>query len=89
MATYEHNSKTFGYLNLDDFDGVQRALSKLGFDPGTIDGKDGPNTQKAVRAFQAHATIKIDGIVGAQTQQALVAALAAKSGEKLAEKPIA
>jgi peptidoglycan hydrolase-like protein with peptidoglycan-binding domain len=79
MAKYEHNSETFGYLNLEDLDGVQHALAKLGFDPGKVDGKDGPNTQKAVRAFQAHATIGIDGIVGPETRQALMNELAARS----------
>ncbi len=71
MAQFEHNSEKFGYLNLDDVDGVQKALSKLGFDPGKIDGIDGPNTQRAVRAFQAHASIDIDGKVGKQTRGAL------------------
>lgn len=71
MAEYEHNSEMFGYINLEELEGVQTALSKLGFDPGVIDGKNGPNTQKAVRAFQAHATIKIDGIVGPETRTAL------------------
>lgn len=79
MATYEHNSEKFGYINLEDMEGVQKALSKLGFDPGKIDGLDGPNTQRAVRAFQAHATIKIDGIVGNETRKALAEELAAKS----------
>jgi len=86
MAQFEHNSDKFGYINLDDFDGVQNALSKLGFDPGTIDGKDGPKTQNAVREFQAHATIKIDGIAGKQTKQALVDELASQSGD-VAERP--
>jgi peptidoglycan hydrolase-like protein with peptidoglycan-binding domain len=71
MAQFEHNSEKFGYINLDDLDGVQKALSKLGFDPGKIDGIDGPNTQKAVRAFQAHASIEIDGKVGKVTRKAL------------------
>jgi peptidoglycan hydrolase-like protein with peptidoglycan-binding domain len=79
MAMFEHNSEKFGYINLDDFDGVQKALSKLGFDPGKIDGKDGPNTQKAVRAFQAHASIKIDGKVGKETRTALAHELAEKA----------
>ena len=79
MAQFEHNSEKFGYLNLDEIEGVQKALSKLGFDPGKIDGIDGPNTQKAVRAFQAHASIGIDGKVGKQTRQALVDELSAKS----------
>jgi peptidoglycan hydrolase-like protein with peptidoglycan-binding domain len=79
MAQFEHNSEKFGYLNLDDIEGVQKALTKLGFDPGKIDGIDGPNTQKAVRAFQAHALIGIDGKVGKQTRQALIDELGAKS----------
>ena len=76
MAMFEHNSEKFGYINIDDFDGVQKALSKLGYDPGEIDGKDGPKTQKAVRAFQAHASIKIDGKVGKETRNALTNELA-------------
>jgi peptidoglycan hydrolase-like protein with peptidoglycan-binding domain len=79
MATFEHNSEKFGYINLDELAGVQKALDKLGYNPGKIDGKDGPNTQNAVRAFQARATIQIDGIVGRQTRKALVDELAAKA----------
>ena len=79
MAMFEHNSEKYGYINIDDFDGVQKALSKLGFDPGEIDGKDGPKTQKAVRAFQAHASIKIDGKVGKETRTALANELAEKA----------
>jgi peptidoglycan hydrolase-like protein with peptidoglycan-binding domain len=75
MANFEHNSETFGYINLDDLKGVQTALQRLGHDPGTIDGKNGPNTERAVREFQASATIKIDGIVGPETRQAIVDAL--------------
>ena len=89
MAKYEHNSAKFGYLNLEEIEGVQEALSKLGFDPGKIDGMDGPNTQKAVRAFQAHATIKTDGIVGSETRKALVDELASNADSKQAEKPTA
>lgn len=85
MAKFEHNSDQFGYINLEDFDGVQNALERLGFDPGKIDGKNGPNTQKAVREFQASASIAIDGIVGPETRQALMDALAAKVVE--VEKP--
>ncbi|HEY0988165.1 MAG TPA: peptidoglycan-binding domain-containing protein [Kofleriaceae bacterium] len=85
MANYEHNSEKFGYLNLEELESVQKALSDLGFDPGKIDGKDGPNTQQAVRAFQAHATIKIDGIVGSETRKALVDELASKADGRRAE----
>jgi peptidoglycan hydrolase-like protein with peptidoglycan-binding domain len=79
MAEYEHNSEKFGYINLEELEGVQDALTKLGYDPGKVDGKDGPNTQKAVREFQAHASIQIDGIVGPNTRQALVDELASQS----------
>ena len=75
MAQFEHNSDQFGYINLESLQGVQTALSLLGFDPGKIDGHDGPNTQDAVRKFQARATVKIDGIVGDETRGALAAAL--------------
>jgi hypothetical protein len=79
MSAFEHNSEKFGYLNLDDLDGVQAALAKLGYDPGGADGKDGPRTQKAVRAFQAAMSIRIDGIVGPETRKALVDELADKA----------
>jgi N-acetyl-anhydromuramyl-L-alanine amidase AmpD len=79
MSDFEHNSEKFGYINLEELEGVQDALTKLGYDPGKVDGKDGPNTQKAVRAFQAHVSIKVDGIVGPETRQALVDELGSKS----------
>ncbi len=80
MASFEHNSPKFGYLDLDDLAHVQKALAALGFDPGKIDGIDGPRTQKAVRAFQAHATLDIDGKVGTNTRKALQGALDAAVG---------
>ena len=79
MSDFEHNSEKFGYINLEDLEGVQDALTKLGYEPGKVDGKDGPNTQKAVREFQAHASIQIDGIVGPVTRQALVDELQTQS----------
>lgn len=87
MSDYEHNSDTFGYINLEDFDGVQTALTHLGSEPGAADGIDGPKTQAAVRAFQAASSIGIDGIVGPVTRQALVDALASKVAQ--AEAPAA
>jgi len=60
MAAFEHNSEKFGYLNLDEVDGVQKALSKPGFDPGKRDGADGPTTHW------------IDGKIGKQTRKTLV-----------------
>lgn len=86
MPQFEHNSDKFGYINLEKMDGVQKALSHLGHDPGKIDGKDGPATQHAVRAFQASLSIKIDGIVGPETRQSLMAELQ-KRAEGSSETP--
>ncbi len=79
MSAFEHNSDAFGYINLEDLDGVQNALIKLGYDPGAADGFDGPKTQGAVRKFQASASIRVDGIVGSETRKALVDTLAEKA----------
>lgn len=72
MAQFEHNSEKFGYFSLDDLEGVQTGLTKLGYDPGTIDGKDGPKTQGAVKSFQTDAGIKVDGIAGPVTKEAML-----------------
>lgn len=50
---------------------LQRRLKSLGFDPGPLDGKRGPRTTAAVRAFQGAFGLLIDGIAGPQTQTAL------------------
>lgn len=71
MQKLEHNSEKFGYIDLETLEGVQTALSALGFDPGKIDGKDGPNTQKAVREYQARNNLSIDGIVGPNTRASI------------------
>lgn len=55
---------------------IQCLLEYLGYDPGKIDGLDGANTQKAVRAFQGDFGITADGIAGEATQKALRHAVA-------------
>lgn len=57
--------------------GIQRALDKLGFPPGPLDGYPGPKTRAAVVAFQTQASLQVDGIVGPKTRGALQVALAA------------
>jgi len=88
MPQFEHNSEKFGYINLESLSGVQKALADLGHNAGAVDGKDGPNTQKAVREFQASVSIKIDGIVGPETRQSLMGALQ-KAAETAATPPAA
>ncbi|MBO7663002.1 MAG: peptidoglycan-binding protein [Clostridia bacterium] len=52
---------------------LQKDLISLGYDVGKTgaDGKFGANTLKAVKAFQKDKKLKVDGIVGAKTWEAL------------------
>ena len=42
-------------------EGRQRALARLGFDPGPVDGVWGRNSRKALRAFQKAAGLEVNG----------------------------
>ncbi len=55
---------------------VQYALARLGFDVGMVDGKFGPGTEKAVKAFQTSAGVTASGVVDADTLKALDTKLA-------------
>jgi hypothetical protein len=50
---------------------VQRALVRLGYRPGPVDGVLGPRTKRAVRQFQEDRHLRVDGIPGPQTRHAL------------------
>lgn len=50
---------------------LQQQLRDKGFYFGPIDGKNGPNTRRAVRDFQAAAGLPVDGRAGPQTRFAL------------------
>lgn len=54
---------------------IQCLLEYLGYEPGPIDGLDGANTQNAVKAFQAAESLTVDGVVGVQTEKALLDAV--------------
>ena len=47
---------------------IQNLLDYLGYDPGVIDGANGPNTRDAVKSFQRAEGLTVDGIAGEQTQ---------------------
>lgn len=46
---------------------IQQALQGAGYSPGTIDGKMGQRTQKAIREFQEAHGLSVDGKVGPKT----------------------
>jgi hypothetical protein len=50
---------------------IQAALRNAGFYSGSIDGKIGPKSKKAIEDFQSANGLKVDGKVGAKTWEAL------------------
>ena len=55
---------------------IQCLLEYLGYEPGAIDGANGPNTRDAVKALQRAEGLTVDGIAGANTQGRLLEAVA-------------
>ena len=57
---------------IETISGIQARLKNLGYDPGEIDGIDGPKTRAAVRAFQKECPpLVVDGIYGPKTRAKL------------------
>ena len=56
-----------GYRTCD----IQQALHNAGYNIGSIDGKMGPKTKKAIQDFQNENDLTVDGIVGKKTWAAL------------------
>jgi Putative peptidoglycan binding domain len=54
---------------------LQRALTRLGYYSGRIDGQYGPGTENAVSRFQAASGLTPDGILGPLTRRGLTSAL--------------
>jgi peptidoglycan hydrolase-like protein with peptidoglycan-binding domain len=54
-----------------DVAALQFLLHERGFGPGGFDGGFGPNTENAVRRFQAAARLRVDGVAGPATLDAL------------------
>lgn len=63
----------FGATAGEDVRALQLALDKAGLEPGQIDGVYGPNTERAVVAFQRARGLLVDGLVGDETWDRLEA----------------
>ena len=48
-------------LSYSDKKAIQRKLTALGYDTGGVDGKIGPNSRKAIRAWQSSQGLPADG----------------------------
>ena len=65
---------------------LQRALRRLGYDPGPVDGMPGARTRAAIRAFQADAGLAVTGQVSERLESAVLAAVIA-AGQTPAPAP--
>jgi peptidoglycan hydrolase-like protein with peptidoglycan-binding domain len=61
---------------------IQTALKNAGYDPGTIDGKLGQKSKKAIKDFQTANGLKADGKVGPKTWSKLSTYLSLNTTEK-------
>ncbi|MDQ2713010.1 MAG: peptidoglycan-binding protein [Acidobacteriota bacterium] len=50
---------------------VQQALKDKGFDPGEVDGVNGPTTRAALKKYQASQSLTADGRIGPKTLDSL------------------
>ncbi|WP_394835083.1 peptidoglycan-binding protein [Pendulispora rubella] len=75
MSDTIHESEKFGRIDLATTAGVQTALSFLSFDPGEVDGLDGPKTRAALKSFQESVGIAADGLIGPNSRRELLSAL--------------
>jgi len=59
------------HLRGDDVAELQSRLARLGFDTGRVDGIFGPQTARALAAFQSDSGLVVDGVCGAATAQSI------------------
>jgi peptidoglycan hydrolase-like protein with peptidoglycan-binding domain len=70
-------------------DQIQTALKNAGYYKGTIDGKIGPKSIKAIEAFQNDNGLKADGKVGRKTWEILQVHLNKATTTSVTTQPIA
>ena len=62
---------TSPHLRGDDVAELQARLARLGFDTGRVDGIFGPQTARAVAAFQSDSGLVVDSVCGPATAQSI------------------
>jgi peptidoglycan hydrolase-like protein with peptidoglycan-binding domain len=67
-------------LNTQEIRQIQMSLNKQGFSAGHVDGKWGPDTEKAVKDFQQQKQMQATGQLDQQTLQALGVNMTAQQG---------
>ena len=63
------------YKYFEDAPPLQRALSKLHYDPGPTDGVLGPKTRTAIRSFQAASGLPTDGAMSSELYLEVLSAI--------------
>lgn len=81
MSEHIHESEKFGRIDVGTTAGVQTALGFLGYDPGAVDGLDGPRTREALRQFQEAVGIAADGLIGPNSRKMLLSSLESSASE--------
>src|SRR3990167_1453850 len=70
-ADIQDEIMTYRLKSKDRTKQIQAALKKAGFYKGEIDGKEGPQTKRAIKAFQRAKGLNPDGVVGPKTWEEL------------------
>lgn len=73
----------------DDVAAVQRRLKELGYYSKTVDGQYGSGTVTAVKAFQGRNGLKVDGVCGEDTIEAIYSDDAIDAGSSITTPPAA
>jgi hypothetical protein len=68
---------------------LQLALMRLGYSPGSPDGRYGPTTAAAIRTYQSSRGLKVDGIAGPRTVDSIIRDLQAISAAETRGPPTA
>lgn len=77
VAACGDDDDSAGDSSAEDLETWQNDLNAVGCYAGPVDGELGPQTEAAIRAFQAAEGLSVDGVIGSETGRALVDAVEA------------